>query len=260
MEFLTVGRETSIGRLANKVAVITGAASGIGRATARLFVVEGARVVLADLQWEPSEVLAAELGANALFLEHDVSSTDSWRNVIDEAEHAFGPVSVLVNNAGIICPERPIDQIAEAEYRAVIEVNQIGVFLGMKSVIPSMRRAGRGAIVNLSLILGLVGAPNLTAYAASKFAVAGMTKTAAMDLGKEHIRVNAIHPGIVRTPLLDVAGAERRAQCEAFATMLPLGRLAEPEEVAAAVLFMASDDASHCTGVSLAVDAGWTAA
>src|SRR3712207_440992 len=179
--------------LEGKVALVTGAARGMGAAHARRLVEEGARVVIADILDEPGKAIADELGEAVRYVHLDVTSPDEWREAVAFTEREFGRLDVLVNNAGILgfaaLDEMPIEQ-----YRKIVEVNQVGVFLGMQAAVPALERAGRGSIINISSVEGLGGGPFLTAYTASKFAVRGMTKAAAIELGAKNIRVNSVHP------------------------------------------------------------------
>ncbi|MFO7279506.1 MAG: glucose 1-dehydrogenase [Thermoanaerobacterales bacterium] len=241
-----------MGRLEGKVAIITGAARGQGEAEARLFVAEGARVLLADIRDEEGEAVAADLGDAAAYVHLDVTDAAQWEAAVAHAEERFGPVSVLVNNAGIL-HFAPIDRTDPEDFERVLRVNVHGVFLGIRAVTPSMVRAGGGSIVNISSTAGLQGLPSLGAYVASKWAVRGLTKTAAMDLGPKGIRVNSVHPGGIDTPM--VAGTPADAP---FYKRLPVPRMGRPEEAARAVLFLASDESSYVTGAELAVDGGAT--
>ena len=219
-------------RLSNKVAVITGASQGMGASHARRFVAEGAKVILTDINEKPGAALAKELGANALFLAHDVTKPSSWARVVEQGEAKFGTINVLVNNAGIIGNIEKTESITEANYMNVIAVNQHSVLYGIKAVIPSMLKSGIGSIVNISSIAGIVacyGAPNI-AYVASKFAVRGMTKFVATEYGKYNIRVNCIAP-TAGTRMLD--GLMSREALE----MLPAAA------VSPGVLALVSDDA-----------------
>lgn len=246
-----------MGRLDGKVALITGAARGQGEAEARLFAEEGAKVVLGDLLDGEGEKVAASLGDRALYLHHDVSREDSWTNFTAAALQRFGKIDVLVNNAGIVLV-MPIAQITLEAYMRVINVNQVGCLLGMKAVLAPMLEAGRGSIVNVASAAGLEGNAGLVAYAASKFAVRGMTKTAALELGPFGIRVNAICPGGIDTPMVH-SGDFASVDSAAVYASLPLGRIGEPREIATAALFLASDESSYCTGADFVVDGGMLA-
>ena len=243
-----------MGRLENKVAIITGAAQGMGAAHARLFVAEGAKVVLTDLNEEKGQALANELGANAVFVKQNVAKEEDWATVLATAEEKFGPVNVLVNNAGITMAKNMLDITLE-EYRRIVDINQVSVFLGMKTVAGSMMKAGGGSIVNISSMNGLVA--GAVGYTDTKFAVRGMTKAAAMNLAPMGIRVNSVHPGVIATPM--VMQEDTKDAVEAFAKHIPLKRVAQPEEVSKMVLFLASDDSSYSTGSEFVIDGGMTA-
>jgi len=247
-----------MGRLDGKIAIITGASQGMGEAHARHFVAEGAKVVMTDINDEAGEKIAAELGENAHFVRADAASLADWRRVVAEAEATFGPVSVLINNAGIIGPIAGTVDFDEADYLHVCAVNQHSQFYGMKSVVPSMQRAGGGSIVNVSSIAGIVsivGSPNI-AYVGSKFASRGMTKHAAIEYGKDNIRVNSVHPGYIKTPMMAAATDDEGG---GIAAMIPLGRMAEPDEVSRLMVWLASDESSYVTGTEQIIDAGLTA-
>ena len=240
------------GRLEGKVALITGGARGMGAAHARRFAEEGAKVAITDVLDAEGEATAKEIGDAALFIHHDVTDEDAWSQVLRETTDAFGGVDVLVNNAGIFSMA-PIAGHALDEYLRVIQVNQVGVFLGMRAVIPAMGARGGGSIINISSVDGLVATPMSVAYVASKFAVRGMTKVAALELASSRIRVNSIHPGGVRTPMVQSVGFDVEPM---LAAAVPLQRLAEPEEVANLALFLASDESSYCTGAEFVIDGG----
>jgi 3alpha(or 20beta)-hydroxysteroid dehydrogenase len=245
-------------RLAGKVAIVTGASQGMGEAHARCMVAEGAKVMMTDINEKAGQKIAAELGENARFMRHDVANLAEWQAVVDATEKAFGLVNVLINNAGIIGEIASTTDLTVEQYQKVIDVNQLGVFLGMKSVLPSMLKAGKGSIVNISSIAGLVaiyGSPNL-AYVGSKFAVRGMTKQVASEYGKKNIRVNSVHPGYIRTPMMAAATDEEGAGATA---QIPLGRLAKPEEVSSLIIFLASDESSFITAAEHVIDGGMVA-
>lgn len=247
-----------MGRLSGKVAIITGASQGMGEAHARNFVAEGAKVILTDIQADRGEKLGAELGENALFIQHNVTSEADWKAVVEQGEARFGTINVLVNNAGVIGKIAATTEMTDADYRFVMDINEMGVFYGMKAVLPSMIKAGVGSIVNISSIAGMFavyGAPNL-AYVASKFAVRGMTKQIAIEYGKDNIRCNTIHPGFIRTPMMAAATDEEGGEAVG---MIPLGRLADPKEVSNLAIFLASDESSFITGVEHVIDGGMTA-
>ena len=246
-------------RLKGKIAIITGASQGMGSAHGKAFVNEGAKVVLTDLNAADGDALAKSLGENAIFVEHDVTDAAGWRRVIDAAEAAFGRVNVLVSNAGIIGPVSMTADLDEDAYARVCAINQTGVFLGMKAVLPGMLAAGGGSIVNISSISGIVaivGSPNL-AYVGSKFAVRGMTKHVAVEYGDRNIRVNSVHPGYVKTPMMVAATDEDGGGA---AAAIPLRRFAESVEISNLVVFLASDEASFITGAEHVIDGGMTAA
>jgi len=241
-----------MGRLDGKVAIITGAARGQGAAEARLFVAEGAKVVLADVLDDEGRAVAEELGESATYAHLDVTDEDQWKTTVALAEERYGPVTVLVNNAGVL-HFQALHKTELEDFDRILRVNVHGVFLGMKSVTDSMAGAGGGSIVNISSTAGLQGLPYLGAYVASKWAVRGLSKTAAIDLGHKNIRVNSVHPGGIDTPM--VAGTSSDAP---FYKRLPVSRMGTADEAALAVLFLASDEASYIAGAELAVDGGAT--
>jgi 3alpha(or 20beta)-hydroxysteroid dehydrogenase len=246
-------------RLNGKIALITGTSQGMGAAHARMFVAEGAKVIMTDLNEKGGKALAAELGPDALFIAHDVTKSADWNAVVREGEAKFGTINVLVNNAGILGPIASTVELTEAQFLQVCAVNQTSVFLGMQAVIPSMLKAGGGSIVNVSSVAGIVaiiGAPSL-AYTGSKFAVRGMTKQVAVEYGAKKIRVNSIHPGYIKTPMM---AAATDAEGGGAVSQIPLGRLAEPSEVSYLAVFLASDESSYITGMEHVVDGGITAA
>jgi 3alpha(or 20beta)-hydroxysteroid dehydrogenase len=243
-----------VGRLEGKVALISGAARGQGAAEARLFVEEGARVVLGDVLDELGNELAAQLGDAALFQRLDVTREQDWRGAVDATTTRFGRLDVLINNAGIV-RGGALEHTSLDDYLAVIEVNQVGCFLGMRSVIPAMRAAGGGSIVNVSSTAGLEGVRGIVGYVASKFAIRGMTKTAALELGHDGIRVNSVHPGAIQTPMLGQDDFDPERMKAIFGGQ-PIPRVGQPEEIARMVLFLASDESSFSTGCEFVADGG----
>ncbi|GGV47832.1 oxidoreductase [Streptomyces longisporoflavus] len=241
--------------LTGKTVIITGAARGLGAEAARQAVAAGANVVLTDVLDKEGEATAAELGERARFARHDVTSEADWRRVVELAVGEFGGVHGLVNNAGI-----STGQFLESEsvehFRKVVDINLTGVFIGMKSVIPAMKEAGGGSIVNISSAAGLMGLALTAGYGASKWGVRGLTKTGAVELGTARIRVNSVHPGMTYTPMTAQVGIEKG---EGKYPNTPMGRVGEPHEIAGAMIFLLSDAASYVTGAELAVDGGWTA-
>ena len=240
-----------MGRLAGKVALVTGAASGMGEATARLFAAEGAQLVVADIA-EAGEGVASSL-VQALFVRLDVASAASWADATIATERRFGGLDILVNNAGLFSLGG-IDDVDEEEFDRHVAVNQRGVLLGMQNAAAAMRRRGGGAIVNISSTTGLRGGPGLIAYRTAKWAVRGLTRCAAHDLARDGIRVNAVLPGPIATGMM--AAGYSDAEREDIAGRTLLKRLGRPEEVARATLFLASDEASYITGAELVVDGG----
>jgi 3alpha(or 20beta)-hydroxysteroid dehydrogenase len=245
-----------MGRLANKVAIVTGGAQGQGAGICRAFVAEGARTVIADIAKEEGQALADELGPDALFVDHDVSDEASWISLVETTQQRFGPVDVLANNAGIL-RFGEIEKMTAEEFELVFRVNQLGCFLGMKSVSRTMRKNGGGSIINASSVEGLAGMPACAAYAATKWAIRGMTKVAAMELGPKGIRVNSVHPGMIDTPMTRVHGGD--AAMEYGASKVPLRRVGNPDDIAPLYVFLASDESSYINGAEIAIDGGVTA-
>ena len=246
-------------RLAGKVALISGGASGLGAAQARLFADEGARVMVGDLQ----EVLGAEIaasiekeGGTARFVRLDVTDRESWAAAVAEAVSAFGTLTTLVNNAGIFHPGGVESETPEG-WNRMIAVNQTGVFLGMKAAVPELLKSGNAAIVNISSLYGLIGSPNAISYHASKAAVRVMSKGAALEFAKRGIRVNTIFPGQIRTPILGDITPEQDAAIKAS---IPMGDVGEPIDIAYGSLYLASDEAKYVSGAELWIDGAWYAA
>lgn len=246
-----------MGRLDGKVALITGGARGMGKSHVRQFVAEGARVVFGDVLDDKGQFVAAKLPeATCRYVHHDVTSEDDWAAAVSTTLEAFGQLDVLVNNAGVLT-FAPIAEMPAAEFRRVLEVNAVGCWLGMKSVIAPMTAAGGGSIVNISSVEGFTGASGLSAYSASKFAVRGMTKAAAQELGQFGIRVNSVHPGGVLTSMtLSRADTFDHVDPEALLKSMPIARFAEPAEISRLVMFLASDESSYSTGSEFTADGG----
>jgi 3alpha(or 20beta)-hydroxysteroid dehydrogenase len=247
-----------MGLLDGKVAIITGAARGQGAAAARLFVDEGAHVVVADVTDDAGHGLAESLGDAARYRHLDVSNEHAWAAVVDETVRTLGSVNLLVNNAGVL-HFSAVEDTTLADYERVVRINQFGCFLGMRAVIAPMTAAGGGSIVNISSVEGLAGMPYTLAYAASKFAIRGMTKVAALELGSRGIRVNSVHPGMIDTKMVQDAIGGHEVDVTPVTKKLAIKRVGRADEIAELVLFLASDRSSYCTGAEFVADGGSTA-
>ncbi|MFJ8668160.1 SDR family NAD(P)-dependent oxidoreductase [Streptomyces sp. NPDC093600] len=248
-----------MGKLDGRVVVITGAARGQGEQEARLFAAEGARVVLGDVRDDPGEALAAELGKErAAYVHLDVTREADWAGAVAVAQERFGRIDGLVNNAGILrfneLVSTPLD-----EFQAIVSVNQVGCFLGIRTIAPEIEAAGGGTIVNTASYTGLTGMAGVGAYAATKHAVLGLTRVAALELAARGIRVNAVCPGAIDTPMSNPEGVDPAATAELYRKLVPLGRIGRPEEVAALALFLTGDDSAYITGQPFVIDGGWLA-
>jgi 3alpha(or 20beta)-hydroxysteroid dehydrogenase len=239
-------------RFEGRVYLLSGAARGLGAAQARRIVSEGGSVVIGDVLHEAGRALAAELGSQAHYQELDVTRPDDWLQAVAAAQR-LGPVHGLVNNAGVYAPVPLQADDGLAQFERHVRINQTGVFLGMRSIVPALEFTGEGSIVNISSTVGLRSAPNAIAYTATKWAVRGMTKAAALELVGQHIRVNSVHPGPIDTDMLSVRSPE---QNQARINQIPMKRLGSPDEVANVVCFLLSDEARYMTGSELAVDGG----
>ncbi|MEZ0364510.1 glucose 1-dehydrogenase [Mycobacterium sp. pUA109] len=236
-----------MGRVDDKVALISGGARGMGAAHARLLVAEGAKVVIGDILDEDGKSLADELGAAARYVHLDVTDADQWKAAVGTAVDEFGKLNVLVNNAGIVNGSL-LQQFDLAQWQRILDVNLTGTFLGMQAAADPMIAAGGGSIINVSSIEGLRGTPWAHGYVASKWAVRGLTKSVAMELAPHNIRVNSIHPGLIRTPMTENVPEDMIS--------IPLRRAADPIEVSTFVLFLASDESSYATGTEFVMDGG----
>ncbi len=241
-------------RLEGRVAIVTGAARGLGLAIAERLVAEGARVLAADILDDEGKRAAESLGAGARYAHLDVRRAPEWRVAVELCSSELGAPNVLVNNAGVLC-QGPIEEITEEQFRLSFEVHMQGPLLGIQAVIPAMTAAGGGSIINVSSAQGLQGMRNLTPYVATKFGLTGLTRNAAIELGPRGIRVNALHPGPIDTPMRPREKSAKSAPSPFF-SVLPLRRASRPEEIAATVAFLASDDSSYATGASFVIDGG----
>ncbi|MGV9269398.1 glucose 1-dehydrogenase [Kitasatospora sp. NPDC003701] len=240
--------------LTGKTVIITGGARGLGAEAARLAVAAGAQVVITDVLEADGKATAAALGDRARFVRHDVTSEEDWQHVVDFAEAEFGAVHGLVNNAGIATGSLLVDESVD-HFRKVVDINLTGVFIGMKTIVPALRSAGGGSIVNISSAAGLMGLALTAGYGASKWGVRGLSKIGAVELGAERIRVNSVHPGMTYTPMTASVGIRSG---EGNYPNTPMARVGEAPEIATAVVYLLSDDASYVNGAELAVDGGWT--
>jgi 3alpha(or 20beta)-hydroxysteroid dehydrogenase len=246
-----------LGRLAGKIAIVTGGARGLGESTVRRFVEEGAEVVIGDILDAEGEALASELGSATSFLHMDVSEPADWDRAIAAAQ-ARGPLGVLVNNAAIVHMAALTDTTDE-DYLRVFRVNQFGTFLGIRSAVAPMKAAGSGSIINISSIDGLHSAAGLSAYSSTKWAVRGLTKNAAIELGQYGIRVNSVHPGGMYTAMGGKGGQSEEELNRSVYRRFPIPRVGQPGEVAEVIVLLATDEGSYCTGSEFVADGGWFA-
>ncbi|WP_068777563.1 SDR family NAD(P)-dependent oxidoreductase [Paenibacillus sp. FJAT-26967] len=248
-----------MGRLEDKVVIITGAAMGQGAAEAKLFAKEGAKVVATDLQEAQLDQVVQEItrqGGQAIAVKHNVASEEDWKNVAAQAVKHFGKIDVLVNNAGV-STDTTLDTFTIEEWNKVLSINLTGCIVGMKYVVPEMKKAGGGSVIHISSIAGIVALNYTNAYTAAKGALRSLAKASAIELAPHKIRVNSVHPGIIVTPMIQEALDNGAGQMFEMGTPLP--RLGQPEDIAYGVLYLASDEASFVTGTELIIDGGWTA-
>ena len=251
-----------MGRVSNKVAIVTGGASGIGESTARLLAKEGAQVIVTDIQIEKGERVADLIGDGAIFVKHDVTSEENWQTVVTITLERFGTLDIVVNNAGISEPASIEDETLD-HWRRIQRVNSDSVFLGCKYAVKAMKESGSGSIINLSSAFAIRSDPLIPAYSASKAAVRLLTKSVALHCGKQgyNIRCNSVHPGMIHTPMSDCyfnRSGNREAAIKHFDALHPIGHCGQPEDIAYAILFLGSDESRFITGAELCVDGGVT--
>lgn len=242
-------------RIAGKIALVTGAASGIGEGIARVLARHGATVIVSDIREEPGQAVARDIGGSAEFLRLDVCDPASWQETVDMITQRHGGLDVLVNNAGAGTGGGVLRETLE-EHRRVFDINVTGLWVGIRAAIPAMDARGGGSIINISSIDGLVGVEGLSTYVGSKFAVTGITRSLGLELGSRNIRVNAIHPGVIATPMVMKNTGPSMERLEKAIARQPIPRMGKPEEIGYAALFLASDESSYCTGTSIVVDGG----
>lgn len=240
--------------LNDKVIIVTGGAQGMGYTNAEVLVEKGAKVIITDINEEAGRKAEEELGESVLFIKQDVSKEEDWKRVVDTTIEKYGKVDALVNNAGITF-NTPMEELSLDDYMKIVNINQVSVFLGMKAVSPHMKREKNGSIINISSMNGLVG--GAIGYTDTKFAVRGMTKSAAIELSPYNVRVNSVHPGVIQTPMIEQEGVKEAV--EAFMKGVPMRRTADAREVSYLVAFLASDEATYSTGSEFVIDGGVSA-
>ena len=244
------------GRLEGRIALVTGGASGQGEAEATLFAAEGAQVIVADVNDDAGKAVAHAIGDAARFLHLDVSVYDQWVGVARDVDQRFGRLDILVNNAGIGVGPVRIDEIDLADHHRLFDINVHGVFYGIRTCLPLLKASGNASVINTSSIDGIAGVLGMSSYAATKFAVTGITKSTALELGAFGIRVNSIHPGVIATPMVKAAPQATQRRLDVLMARQPIPRAGTAEEIAKLALFLASDDSSYCTGAEFVIDGG----
>ncbi len=244
------------GRLEGRVALITGGASGQGEAEATLFAAEGANVIIADVNDDAGTAVAHTIGDAAHYVHLDVSVYEQWLDVVREIDQRFGRIDVLVNNAGIGVGPVRIDEIDLADHHRLFDINVHGVFYGIRTCLPLLKVSGNASVINTSSIDGIAGVLGMSSYAATKFAVTGITKSTALEFGAYGIRVNSIHPGVIATPMVRAAPPATQRRLEVLMARQPIPRPGTADEIAKLALFLASDDSSYCTGSEFVIDGG----
>ena len=244
------------GRLGDKVALVTGGASGQGEAEARLFAAEGAQVIVADVNDDAGRAVTDSLGDAARYVHLDVSVYDQWLSAVQEIDQRFGRLDILVNNAGIGVGPVRIDEIDLADHHRLFDINVHGVFYGIRTCLRLLKASGNASVINTSSIDGIAGVLGMSSYAATKFAVTGITKSTALEFGEYGIRVNSIHPGVIATPMVRNAPEATQQRLKVLMARQPIPRAGTAEEIAKLALFLASDDSSYCTGAEFVIDGG----
>lgn len=242
-----------MGRLEDKVVIVTGAAGGQGESHARTIVREGGKVVISDINEEKGKETAEDIGKNSLFIKHDITNEEDWKKVVDQTLEVFGTIDGLVNNAGMVEPVGPVEDLDLDVFQKVIQLNLVGTFLGIKSVVPYMKENKKGSIINISSQAGVQGNAFASGYVSTKFAVTGLTKAVALEVATDNVRVNSVHPGVVETPGFFKGQEELAGE---FIAQIPTQKAQTPQEISNIILYLLSDESSGSTGSEFFVDGG----